>query len=134
MASNPGFVTGQIPTAAQWNSYFTGKADIVFPNLSKTGNYTVLSSDVQGGFLVIFASSDSAGISGITITIPTSLGSSSNPFIVVLNTGVLGYPIYISDGTRVMDEITTAASDNGRVNGYLMAYPMATTLFTWGSR
>ena len=25
--SNPGFVTGQVPTAAQWNSYFTAKQD-----------------------------------------------------------------------------------------------------------
>ena len=25
--SDPGFTTGQVPSAAQWNSYFDGKAD-----------------------------------------------------------------------------------------------------------
>jgi len=27
MGSNPGLITGQVPTAAQWNSYFTAKMD-----------------------------------------------------------------------------------------------------------
>ena len=27
MPSSPGFVTGQVPTATQWNGYFAGKAD-----------------------------------------------------------------------------------------------------------
>ncbi|MDE2470213.1 MAG: hypothetical protein KGL35_16055, partial [Bradyrhizobium sp.] len=27
MPSSPGFVTGQVPTASQWNSYFSAKAD-----------------------------------------------------------------------------------------------------------
>lgn len=29
MGSSPGFITGQVPTAAQWNSYFAGKQDDV---------------------------------------------------------------------------------------------------------
>jgi hypothetical protein len=42
--SNPGFVTGQIPTAAQWNSYFTVKQDALIRTIYVSGDTTVLSS------------------------------------------------------------------------------------------
>jgi len=37
--SNPGFVTGQVPTAAQWNSYFTAKEDeLGYTPVNKAGD------------------------------------------------------------------------------------------------
>lgn len=41
--SNPGFVPGQVPTAAQWNGYFTGKQDVLsFSSLVSILGFTPL--------------------------------------------------------------------------------------------
>ena len=133
MASDPGFVTGQVPSATQWNGYFSGKADIVYPFITKTGNYIIQSSDIEGGFLTVLASADSAGAGGITITFPLSLVTTAEaPYILLLNTGTLGYPVYISDGTNVVDYMNVAAGTHGQINAYRSLYPTPTILYCFG--
>lgn len=59
--SSPGLVTGQVPTAAQWNSYFAAKQDVL--------GYTAVNrgGDTMSGRLATFAST------------PTRAGFSINP-------------------------------------------------------
>ena len=133
MASNPGFVTGQVPSATQWNGYFSGKADITYPFLTKIGNYTVQSADIQGGQLFILASADSVGAGGITITFPLSLITTAQaPIVYILNNGISGYPVYVSDGTNVIDFMTAAAGSHGQINSYRILFPTSTILYTFG--
>jgi hypothetical protein len=47
--TSPGFTTGQVPTAAQWNSYFAGKADTSSGTLT---NPTIISAIFSGGLTV----------------------------------------------------------------------------------
>ncbi len=133
MASNPGFVTGQVPSATQWNGYFAGKSDITYPFITKTGNYVIQSTDIQGGLLTVLASADSVGAGGITITFPLSLITTSQaPVVYILNSGTLGYPVYISDGTNIVDYINTAAGAHGQINAFRILYPTPTILYTFG--
>jgi hypothetical protein len=48
--SNPGLVSGQVPTAQQWNSYFSGKVDYlqVAPNAFLAGPSTGLANNYPG--------------------------------------------------------------------------------------
>ncbi len=52
MGSNPGFVDGQIPTAAQWNSYFTAKLDDLGYLFAQPTGGTLTAAIGQGGFLL----------------------------------------------------------------------------------
>ena len=64
--SNPGFVTGQIPTAPQWNNYFTLKQDALISTVTVTGDATVLNTACK------YVCDTSAG--DIALTILPSLG------------------------------------------------------------
>lgn len=63
---NPGFVTGQVPSAAQWNAAWTVKADALIATVTVTGNSTVVSTTAK---LIVDTSSGN-----ILITIPPGLG------------------------------------------------------------
>jgi len=57
MGSNPGFTTGQVPTAAQWNGYFTGKQDdLGFTPLNTAGGV------MSGGIVTAPSTSLGAGL------------------------------------------------------------------------
>jgi hypothetical protein len=47
--TSPGFTTGQVPTASNWNSYFAGKADTSNGSLT---NPTIISAIFSGGLTV----------------------------------------------------------------------------------
>jgi hypothetical protein len=66
--NNPGFTTGQIPTAVQWNSYFTSKQDALISTVTVTGNATVLSTACK------YVCDTTAG--DITLTISPTIGQS----------------------------------------------------------
>ncbi len=59
--SNPGFVTGQVPTAAQWNSYFTAKADY-----NGDGSFATL--EVSGASVLTGSLTANGAVSGSGIT------------------------------------------------------------------
>ena len=59
--SNPGFVTGQVPTAAQWNSYFTAKADY-----NGDGSFATL--EVSGASVLTGTLTANGAVSGSGIT------------------------------------------------------------------
>lgn len=63
---NPGFVTGQVPSAAQWNAGWTAKADALIATTMVTGNSTVVAT---GAKIVVDTS-----LSNILITVPPGLG------------------------------------------------------------
>ena len=65
--SSPNFVKGQVPTAAQWNSYFSGKQDaLLLATISITGNTTVIGTARK------YTCDTTLG--DIIITVPVSLG------------------------------------------------------------
>jgi len=78
--SNPGFVTGQVPTATQWNSYFSAKQDVLkSPPLLLTGGI------LTGPLTTAASSSSGAGLNlipGVPPTVP------KNGDIWVTSTGV----------------------------------------------
>lgn len=74
--SNPGFVFGQVPTAAQWNSYFTTKADAVSGTLTSPtiSGGTVTGAAISGGSISGLASALTVGNGGTGLTSGTSGG------------------------------------------------------------
>jgi hypothetical protein len=82
--SSPGLYFGQVPTAAQWNSYFAAKQDFPFvlgpgiqqnvPNI-QTSNYTAQSSDC--GKIIV------ASGGYFTITLPSIAGIQPNCVVTV---------------------------------------------------
>lgn len=50
--SNPGLVYGQVPTAAQWNSYFAAKADWPVPTFTTTVSGSVPAPGTVGGLFL----------------------------------------------------------------------------------
>lgn len=67
---NPGFVTGQIPSAATWNAAWTVKADALIATMTVTGNSTVIATCAK---LVVDTSSGN-----VLITVLPSLGAAGN--------------------------------------------------------
>lgn len=65
---NPGFVTGQVPSAATWNAAWTTKADALIATTRVTGNVTVISTVAK---LVVDTTSGN-----VLITVPPGLGQS----------------------------------------------------------
>lgn len=65
---NPGFVLGQVPSAAQWNAAWTAKADALIATVKVTGNSTVVGTTAK---IVV---DTTAG--NVLITIPPVLGQS----------------------------------------------------------
>lgn len=63
---NPGFVKGQVPTAAQWNGAWTLKADALIATTTVTGNSTVIATAAK---LVVDTTSGP-----VLITVPPVLG------------------------------------------------------------
>ena len=88
--STPGFVYGQVPTAAQWNSYFAAKQDVLgFPPVNKQGDV------MQGELVTIQSSTVSAGLNiapGLAPTTPVDgdLWTTAAGLFVQINGGTIG--------------------------------------------
>lgn len=63
---NPGFVTGQVPSAGQWNGAWSVKADALIATTKVTGNSTVVATCAK---LVVDTTSGP-----VLITVPPGLG------------------------------------------------------------
>ena len=70
--SNPGFVTGQIPTAAQWNSYFTKKQDALLNTVYITGPITQAVANTACKYVCDTSAGD------VTLTYSPGLGQSGH--------------------------------------------------------
>lgn len=64
--SNPGFVTGQVPTAAQWNAAWTAKQSALIDTATISGPTTVVSASVK------FTCQTDGG--SFIVTVPPTLG------------------------------------------------------------
>lgn len=93
--SNPGFTTGQVPTAAQWNSYFTAKQDALSLG---TGVLTALGLNVSGTGAICLASGSACTGAGSNITIgTTTITGGTTARVLFDNAGVAGE--YVISGT-----------------------------------
>lgn len=152
--SNPGFVTGQIPTAAQWNSYFTGKTDspLLIPTGSAGAQRTIpylLSELASGGALTQTQLQDIVATfaQALYLAQPTiqywvsTTGSDSNsgtfasPFLTAAHAvGVAttsGTFVYFRGGTySLAAKVSLSASNNGVT---FMSWPGETAIFDGGS-
>jgi len=63
--SNPGLITGQVPTAAQWNSYFAAKQDVIgYTAVSKSGDTMLGRLATAGAAPALTSCGTSPSISG----------------------------------------------------------------------
>jgi len=127
--SSPGFVTGQIPTAAQWNSYFAGKLDYnaggLPLSLGGTGSTTAPGALTNLGAMPNTGAAVAAAL-GYTPLSPTSNGGSlsvtpsggttsstlANLFAEVVDAtayGVVSDPACTVDNTAAIRAALTAA-------------------------
>ena len=94
--SNPGFVNGQVPTASDWNSYFTAKADYggdgSFATVESTSTATAAS----------FVTS-----SGPTWTAGTGAPTSTEPkgSFYTRTDGATGTTLYVSQGAGTWNAV-----------------------------
>ena len=126
--SNPSFVTGQKPTAAQWNSYFTVKQDAEIPVTTITGDRSIV--DGESGSIYICDTSSGE----ITITFDPALGSSSAlfwvRFIKKSGTTNTNNVIITTDGSTLAGIIINESSTSGE--GFIDIYANGTSLIACG--
>lgn len=91
--SSPGLTTGQVPTAAQWNSYFAAKQDVLgYPALNKAGDLmtgrlgTAASTTLNAGFNIFPGTAPTVPLNGDMWTTAAGLfarinGSTVGPLI-----------------------------------------------------
>jgi len=104
--TSPNFVKGQIPTAAQWNGYFSSKQDALIATVSITGNSTAVGSACK------YVVDTTLGV--VTLIIPPSLGQSGkencirvvkrsatpNTNQVILNNGTSDFAFLINENNN----------------------------------
>lgn len=72
--SNPGFTQGQVPTAAQWNGYFTSKTDAVNGQLTTP----IINGGTISNASVALPTSASVAAAGTTQGTATALNAQNN--------------------------------------------------------
>lgn len=98
--------------------------------LAVASNYAVTAADVSTGQLELEV--NAAGGSR-TITVPIAIGDASSSAEVTVNkVDTSANPVLISDGANIIDIITTAATENGQINGWRRVYANGSTLRSRG--
>lgn len=98
--------------------------------LAKAADYTVLSTDLNTGALVL-AVDATAG--QVTITVPPGLGSAvDTPLLRVIKVDATANPVLISDGVTPIDAVLTPISADGQVSGWRDVFANGTALRTMG--
>lgn len=99
MGTSPGFVTGQVPSATQWNGYFANKADD-FPMqyVQPTTGLTLTAIAGSGGFII-----DPAGELATLIVVPPP--------------GARDQQIFRINTSMVIDAITILPNVGQNLNG-----------------
>ena len=129
--SSPGLITGQVPTAAQWNSYFAAKQDyqgfsplnraggvmtgllrfsMTAPVLSSCGTGPSVTGNNQAGIVTMGTGSPT----GCIITFSTSFAYSAIPSCVVswqVNLASMQYVV-----TQTTITLTQTAASSNKVN------------------
>lgn len=130
--SNPGLRFGQVPTAAQWNSYFSAKQD--FPlslNVGSTnivggttGNCLTISGTVLGQ-----AACGSGGgtgtVTSVALIVPAFLSVSGSPITTsgAITIGLSGTPLPVANGGTGLTSGTS-----GGIPGYTAAGVLASSV------
>jgi hypothetical protein len=98
--------------------------------INVTSDYTVTTSDVASGECIIDTDASS---NQITITVPPDLGSSNSvPTVIVEKTDTSSNIVLISNGTNIVDAISSPASSIGQISGWRFVYPDGTDIHSLG--
>lgn len=129
--SSPNLITGQVPTAAQWNSYFSSKQDYAgyipyskgggvltglvrsvmgSPSLSGCGTSPSITGNNQAGQVTLGTGTPT----GCTITFSTSNPFSVAPVCVVTWQANIASMQYMISQTAIV--LTQTATDSNKVN------------------
>lgn len=100
--STPGFVGGEYPTAAQWDSYFAAKLDVA--NVPAVGSALLGSTPVVGVLVPISIGANLSLIGGV---LSASAGAST---IVRVVTAAGNVTVLVSDGLLVINKTTGEAT------------------------
>ncbi len=112
--SNPGLVFGQVPTAAQWNSYFAAKMDYAIGGIpvASGGTGATTASGARTNLGLGTSATFPTGTSGATIPLLNTANTWSLPQTISQPTGTP--PLFITSTTRVsnLNAASSGTSDN----------------------
>src|SRR5882724_1980050 len=106
--SSPNLTTGQVPTAAQWNSYFSSKMDLTGGVVAPTNNspWTTPPNTQEGNFGIPKQSgnpvwSGTGHITGTTFTVDSTISGSLTAGMTIFGNKILPGTVLLSGGPTV---------------------------------
>jgi len=108
--SSPGLYYGQVPTAAQWNSYFAAKLDYTPGSINSTpywdGSGNLLSAPVTGDCTAVANVFTCTKLSGVTATPIIASGFGTTPSVVSSH-GASTFKINVGTGGTASSGVVT---------------------------